>query len=262
VSTPLDRVAIWSALSPAQRDAVSTIHIAAQTPSTQADALAAGTPAQGCALYLAEHQKAGQGRMGRAWVSAPAEASLAMSLSRHFGVAMPMMSGLSLVVGIAIADALDVDGLGLKWPNDLVCDGRKLGGILVNLRAPPEGGPGCDAVIGIGLNLSLPEVSAIDQPWTDLERCGAPPRTRNMLVAILLERLLPALARFEAEGLAPFLDSWQRLDAFAGREVRVLAGDGVHEGRLDGITASGALRLRAGGEERIFHSGEVSLRTA
>ena len=261
MSAPLDRVAIWSALSPAQREALSTIHIAAQTDSTQADALAANTPLHGCAIYLAEHQKAGQGRMGRAWVSAPAEASLAMSLSRRFQLSMPMMSGLSLVAGIAIAEALDVDGIGLKWPNDLVCDGRKLGGILVNLRATPEGG-GCDAVVGIGLNLALPEVSAIDQPWTDLERCGAAPRTRNMLVAALLEGLLPAFARFEAEGLAPFLERWQRLDALAGCEVRVLDGDRVHEGRLDGITASGALRLRKDDEECIFHSGEVSLRTA
>jgi BirA family biotin operon repressor/biotin-[acetyl-CoA-carboxylase] ligase len=83
-----------------------------------------------------------------------------------------------------------------------------------------------------------------------------------MLVGALLDRLLPAFACFESEGLEPFLERWQRLDAFAGREVRVLAGDRVHEGRLDGITANGALRLRKDGEECIFHSGEVSLRTA
>jgi len=260
VSAPFDRVEIWSALSPAQREALATIHIANETASTQADALEAGVPAQGCALFLAEHQRAGQGRQGRAWVSAPADASLAMSLSRRFRMSMAAMSGLSLVVGIAVAQALDVEGVGLKWPNDLVAGGRKLGGILVNLRAAPEGA--CDAVIGIGINLRLPDAAGIDQPWTDLARCGATPRSRNALVAALLEGLLPALARFEAEGLAPFVEQWQRLDAFAGREVRVLDGDRVHEGRLDGITASGALRLRADGEERIFHSGEVSLRPA
>ena len=260
MSTPLDRVAIWSALSPAQRDALSTIHIATETASTQADALAAEVPAQGCALFLAEHQRAGQGRQGRAWVSAPAEASLAMSLSRRFHATMATMSGLSLVVGIAVAEALDLGGVGLKWPNDLVFDGRKLGGILVNLRARPEGG--CEAVIGIGINLRLPDAPAIDQPWTDLARCGAAPESRNVLLAALLEGLLPALKSFEADGLEPFLDRWQRLDAYAGREVRVLAGDRVHEGRLDGITANGALRLRANGEECIFHSGEVSLRPA
>jgi BirA family biotin operon repressor/biotin-[acetyl-CoA-carboxylase] ligase len=260
VSPPLDRATIWSALSPAQRDALSSIHIAAETASTQTDALAADVPAQGCALFLAEHQRAGQGRQGRGWVSAPAEASLAMSLSRRFRATMATMSGLSLVVGIAVAEALDVEGVGLKWPNDLVFDGRKLGGILVNLRARPDGG--CEAVIGIGINLRLPDAPAIDQPWTDLARCGAAPESRNVLLAALLECLLPALNSFEADGLAPFLDRWQRLDAYAGREVRVLAGDRVHEGRLDGITANGALRLRTNGEECIFHSGEVSLRPA
>jgi BirA family biotin operon repressor/biotin-[acetyl-CoA-carboxylase] ligase len=74
--------------------------------------------------------------------------------------------------------------------------------------------------------------------------------------------LLPALALFDGEGLAPFLARWQRLDAYAGRQVRLLEGDRVHEGWLDGITDSGALRLRANGEECIFHSGEVSLRPA
>jgi BirA family biotin operon repressor/biotin-[acetyl-CoA-carboxylase] ligase len=256
----LDRMEIWSALSPPRRDALATIHIASQTPSTQADALAAATPARGCALFLAEHQSAGQGRHGRAWLSAPADASLAMSLLRRFRRAPAAMSGLSLVVGIAVAEAIACEGIGLKWPNDLVAGGRKLGGILVNLRVAAEGA--CDAVIGIGLNLRLPDGAGIDQPWTDLSRCGALPRSRNALVGALLEQLLPALAAFDAQGLAPFLERWQRLDALAGREVRVLDGDRVHEGRLDGITASGALRLHAGGEECIFHSGEVSLRPA
>jgi BirA family biotin operon repressor/biotin-[acetyl-CoA-carboxylase] ligase len=260
VSASLDRMEIWSGLSPAQRDALGAIHIAAETGSTQADALAAVVPAQGCALFLAEHQRAGQGRQGRHWVSAPAGGSLAMSLSRRFARPMVAMSGLSLVVGIAVAEALALEGVGLKWPNDLVADGRKLGGILVNLRAGTEGG--CEAVLGIGINLDLPGNPGIDQPWTDLARCGAAPRTRNTLLAELLEQLLPALSEFESEGLEPFLPRWQRLDAYVGREVRVLEGERVHEGRLDGITASGALRLHAGGEECIFHSGEVSLRPA
>ena len=256
----LDRRAIWSALSARPRQALSTIHIAEETDSTQSDALAAGVPAQGCALFLAEHQRAGQGRQGRAWISAPAEASLAMSLSRRFHRPLAAMSGLSLVVGIAVAEALALEGVRLKWPNDLLADGRKLGGILVNLRAAPDGAT--DAVIGLGLNLRLPGDAGIDQPWTDLARCGAPSRTRNALLALLLEHLLPALESFEGAGLEPFLPRWQRLDAWAGREVRVLDGERVHEGRLDGITPTGALRLRAGGEECIFHSGEVSLRTA
>jgi len=260
MSARLDAEAIRAALSAPRRGELAAISIAEQTASTQADALAAPVPEEGCALFLAEHQNAGQGRQGRGWISAPAEASLAMSLSRRFRTSLATMSGLSLAVGVAVAEALALEGVGLKWPNDLVAGGRKLGGILVNLRAVPEGG--CDAVIGIGLNLRLPADTGIDQPWTDLSRCGAAPRTRNALVAALLEALLPALARFESEGMAAFIERWQRLDALAGREVRVLEGGRAHEGTLAGITASGALRLLAGGEERIFHSGGVSVRSA
>lgn len=260
MSGRLDADAIRGALSPLRRAGLAGISIAQQTASTQADALSAPVPEHGCALFLAEHQSAGQGRQGRPWISAPAEASLALSLSRRFRASLASMSGLSLVVGIAVAEALALDAVRLKWPNDLVADGRKLGGILVNLRAAPDGE--CAAVIGIGLNLQLPPDAGIDQPWTDLARCGAAPRTRNALVAALLEQLLPALSRFEAEGMAAFVDRWQRLDALAGSEVRVQEGERVHEGRLAGITASGALRLHAGGEERIFNSGEVSVRSA
>jgi BirA family biotin operon repressor/biotin-[acetyl-CoA-carboxylase] ligase len=266
MSDHLDAEEILAALSLPRRGELASIAIAAQTPSTQADALAAPVPERGCALFLAEHQNAGQGRQGRSWISPPAQASLAMSLSRRFHVPVAMMTGLSLVAGIAVAEALALEGVGLKWPNDLVADGRKLGGILVNLRAAPAGGtggtPACDAVIGIGLNLRLPPDAAIDQPWTDLARCGAEPFTRNALVAGLLEVILPALERFEKEGMAAFVTRWQRLDALAGREVRVHEGERVHEGLLAGITASGALRLRSGGEERVFNSGEVSLRSA
>jgi BirA family biotin operon repressor/biotin-[acetyl-CoA-carboxylase] ligase len=254
MSDHLDAEAILAALSPARRGELASIAIAAETPSTQADALAAPVPAQGCALFLAEHQNAGQGRQGRSWISPPAQASLAMSLSRRFHVPVAMMSGLSLVAGIAVAEALALEGVGLKWPNDLVADGRKLGGILVNLRAA--------SASGTGVNLRLPPDAAIDQPWTDLARCGAEPFMRNTLVAGLLEVILPALERFEHEGMAAFVARWQRLDALAGREVRVHEGERVHEGLLAGITASGALRLRSGGEERVFNSGEVSLRSA
>jgi BirA family biotin operon repressor/biotin-[acetyl-CoA-carboxylase] ligase len=217
---------------------------------------------QGWRLYLAEHQKAGQGRMGRAWYPRPPRQPGDEPVAA-LRVAMPMMSGLSLVVGIAIADALALDGLGLKWPNDLSATAASSAASWSTCVRRPKGGPGCDAVIGIGLNLSLPDVSAIDQPWTDLVRCGAPPRSRNMLVAHAAGTACCPRSHASSRGTRAL----PRQLAAAGRarrpaKVRVLDGDRVHEGRLDGITASGALRLRKDGEECIFHSGEVSLRTA
>lgn len=260
MSERLEAATIREALPAALRDQLTHIEVAESTASTQADALATGAPARGCALFLAEHQSGGVGRQGRAWHSPPAAASLPFSLSRRFRRALPALSGLSLVAGIAVAEALALDTVRLKWPNDLVAGGRKLGGILVNLRS--LGADASEAVVGIGLNLCLPRDTAIDQPWTDLARLGAAPASRNQLVAGLLGALLPALDEFEREGLAPFLPRWQRLDALAGQAVQVHDGPRVHAGESAGISPSGALRLRDAAGVREFASGEVSLRPA
>jgi BirA family biotin operon repressor/biotin-[acetyl-CoA-carboxylase] ligase len=260
MSARLDADAIRAALPAALCAQLVRIEVVASTQSTQADALAAGAPERGCALFLAEHQLGGVGRQGRAWHSAPADASLPFSLARRFARPLPALSGLSLVAGIALAEALGLDAVRLKWPNDLVAQGRKLGGILVNLRNAGDGD--CEAVIGVGLNLRLPADAAIDQPWIDLAALGAAPESRNLLVARLLSALLPALELFEAEGLAPFHARWQRLDALSGQPVQVLDGPRVHAGESAGISASGALRLRDGAGVREFASGEVSLRPA
>lgn len=251
--------AIRAAMASPMRAQLTRIAIAESTASTQADALAADTPARGCALFLAAHQTAGQGRLGRSWI-APPDGSLAMSLSRRFHCPIQALSGISLVAGIAVAEALALDAVGLKWPNDLVADGRKLGGILVNLRAGPDGST--DAVIGLGLNLNLPADVGIDQPWIDLARLGRTRPERNALVASLLEVLLPAFDEFESAGMAAFVERWQRLDALAGRPVRIHDGPRVHEGVSAGISPDGALRLRDDAGERLFNSGEVSLRPA
>lgn len=272
----LDPEEILAAMGAASRAQVASISLAFDTSSTQADALAAPTPLRGCAIFLAERQTAGQGRRGRAWAS-PLAANLYMSLSRRFAGGVAGLSGLSLVVGVAVAEALNArvslgqrgtghelaaPRIGVKWPNDLVANGRKLGGILVQLQS--EASARTQAVIGIGINVRMPEShgAQIDQAWCDLCGLGGEVPSRNALVAALLDALLPALAQFEHEGLSPFLPRWRRLDALAGKPVRVLDGPAVHEGVCLGIADSGALRVRQGEQERNFHSGEVSLRPA
>lgn len=270
MSDSLDATRILDGLDSTSRACVSVLSVVAETTSTQLDALAAPAPESGCAIYLTERQSAGQGRQGREWIS-PAGASIAMSVARRFRCDAAALSGLSLVAGIALAEALNLlpasaagpsAAIGLKWPNDLVADGRKLGGILINLRASNAGL--FDAVIGIGININLPREASpqIDQPWCDLGQIGKTVSSRNALVSALLAALLPALEAFERDGMAPFQLRWQRLDALAGQRVRILDGARVHEGIFAGITDSGALRLRDDGHERIFHGGEVSLRPA
>ena len=272
----LDREKILEALSAESRAQVQALTLAFETASTQADALAALTPQQGCAVFLAERQTAGQGRCGRTWAS-PLAANLYMSLSRRLANKLSALSGLSLVVGVAVAEALNAQAcasmrggfsrdssgfpqIGVKWPNDLVADGRKLGGILTQLRADADGGT--EAVIGIGINVRMPQsqVLQIDQAWCDLSQLGGADVSRNALAAALLDQLLPALDHFEHEGLSAFLPRWHKLDSLAGKPVRILDGPRVYEGISLGITDSGALRLRQGEQERAFHSGEVSLR--
>lgn len=258
----LDAVEILGALPAELRAQVASLNVAVSSVSTQTDALGAPVPAHGCALFFAEHQTGGHGRQGRAWLSAPAGGSLAFSLARRFHAAPALLSGLSLVAGIAVAEAIGRPDVGLKWPNDLVANGRKLGGILVNLRAARGGG--CDAVIGIGLNLDLSESAAqgIDQPWTDMARLTGSAPSANALASSLLAQLLPALADFEAGGMLSFVARWQALDALAGRPVRIHDGPRMHEGVSAGITEAGALRLRGDDGELVFASGEVSLRPA
>lgn len=259
----LDADEILAGLSAAAREQVRTLTLEFETDSTQARAWSATVPERGCALWLAERQTAGQGRRGRTWVS-PLAAHLYLSVSRRFETGLPAMSGLSLAVGVAIAETLREMGfadVGVKWPNDLWAEGKKLGGILVQLRGSAKGP--CEAAIGMGINVRMPRAQAvgIDQPWIDLSSL-APARviSRNALASALLEGLVPALALFEREGLTPFLPRWRVLDVLAGRPVRVHDDSRSHQGRALGITAHGALRLAEADGERHYHGGEVSVR--
>ena len=263
MSDALDAEAICAALPAAVAADVSALRVLAETTSTQADALSVEAPAQGCAIWLADRQTAGQGRRGRRWVSPPG-ASIACSLSRRFARDAAQMAGLSLAVGVALAEALHSLGypqVRLKWPNDLLVDARKLGGILVNLRADREA---CTAVIGFGINVRLPaeDAASIDQPWCDLATLADPP-PRNVVAAAVLASLLPALDAFDADGLAPLLARWQPLDALVGQTVQLTEGDTRHVGLCLGIAADGALRLRdAAGAVHDYYGGEASVRPA
>jgi BirA family biotin operon repressor/biotin-[acetyl-CoA-carboxylase] ligase len=259
----LDADRLVAGLSPAARAELADLQLAFETDSTQRLAQRAGVPAQGARVVLAERQTAGQGRRGRAWAS-PLAAHLYLSVARRFGGGLAALSGLSLAIGVAIAEALRAAGfapVALKWPNDLVADGRKLGGILVEVRGEAQGP--CDAILGIGLNLRMPEgwPSGIDQPWCDLAGLASAPVSRHEIAVRVLDALLPALRTFDADGFAPFAARWPALDALAGQPVRVLDGALARDGVALGIDPSGALRVRHDdGSVRAWHGGEVSLR--
>ncbi|RMH93391.1 biotin--[acetyl-CoA-carboxylase] ligase [Lysobacter pythonis] len=257
----LDAETLHAALAPACRARLAGLALVWQVDSTNSALLAQPPPAGGVRVLLAERQSGGRGRRGRAWVS-PLAANLYLSLDRRFASGLARLPGLSLVAGIVAAEALRaVTGLDirLKWPNDLLLDGRKLGGLLVE-GGGEHAGP-ARAVIGLGVNVRMPPAASVDigQPWADLT--GAPrASSRNQLAAALLDALLPALDEFDQVGLARFLPRWQALDALAGRSVRIRLAEGELEAEALGIAADGALRVRTAQGERLLHAGEVSVR--
>jgi BirA family biotin operon repressor/biotin-[acetyl-CoA-carboxylase] ligase len=224
-------------------------------------------------LLLAERQTAGRGRMGRAWWSATdasgdARGPSSLTFSLGLALAPRAWSGLSLAVGVALAEALDPRGehsVRLKWPNDLwLVDaagsaGRKFAGVLIETIAHPAAPEGRYAVIGIGLNLDAPSADAdIDAPtagWREAE----PEADAFTVLARLAPALLKAIARFETEGFAAFSGPYAERDALAGRRVTVSTTPPL-AGRADGVDASGALRLATDAGLRLVDSAEVSVR--
>ncbi|GAB2509318.1 biotin--[acetyl-CoA-carboxylase] ligase [Lysobacter humi (ex Lee et al. 2017)] len=244
------------------------LDVAWSIDSTNSELLRQPPPAQGARVLIAERQTGGRGRRGRAWAS-PLGSNLYLSVLRVFDGGLARLGGLSLVAGVAVADALRGLGfdVGLKWPNDLVVAEdagglRKLGGLLVE-GGGEHAGP-VRAVIGLGLNVRMPAcaAAAIDQPWNDL--AALQPQVEREAVALaVLAALLPALDAFDRDGLAPVLARWPEFDALAGRAVHLHGADGVHEAQALGLADDGALRVRhADGREAVVHAGEVSLRPA
>jgi BirA family biotin operon repressor/biotin-[acetyl-CoA-carboxylase] ligase len=218
--------------------------------STNAVLLAEG---RGDVLLAAEEQTAGRGRRGRRWYSAPG-AGVTFSLSTIVRRPGREMAGLSLVAGVGAARALRALGVAqaaLKWPNDLVVDGAKLGGILVETR-------GALAVIGIGINCRRDAAleARLRRPLAALEQFIAV--DRNLVIQRVAQSLLQALATFQAHGLEPLRGEWERMDAYAGERLRVRLADGrVLTGVARGLDGDGGLRLQTRSGLRAVRSGRV-----
>jgi BirA family transcriptional regulator, biotin operon repressor / biotin---[acetyl-CoA-carboxylase] ligase len=214
-------------------------------------------------VCTAEQQSAGRGRRGRQWVS-PYASNLYLSLLWEFTQGAAALEGLSLAVGVAVARALracDVPAVQLKWPNDVLYDGAKLGGILLEMSGDAAGS--CRVVIGVGLNVAMPKAAAgaIDQAWTDIKTItnNQHPR-RSRILAALLNELLPLVADFEQRGFTHWREEWQSLDALSDAPVMLHAGDVPQGGIARGVDARGALQLETATGVQSVYGGEVSLR--
>jgi BirA family biotin operon repressor/biotin-[acetyl-CoA-carboxylase] ligase len=260
----LDRDAIVAEVERAQRKRIGDVAVHWQIDSTSSELMRRAADSEDDLLVCcAEMQSAGRGRRGRSWRS-PLGGNLYLSLLKRFDHGMGALTGLSLAVGTAVIAALQdcgIEGAGLKWPNDVLVRGRKLAGVLIELGGEFLGP--CHAVIGVGINLRLPEqlAAAIDQPVIDLAALtGAAPPPRNRLAGRLLARLIEALDRFAQHGFAAFREDYARLDLLAGKAVLLRDAGGTHDGVADGVDERGALRVRKGGSVRLYDSAEVSVR--
>jgi BirA family biotin operon repressor/biotin-[acetyl-CoA-carboxylase] ligase len=240
---------------------VELLDACASTNSLLLDRARGGAPAG--QVIACELQSAGRGRRGNNWQSGLGD-SLTFSLLWRFAQGPAGLSGLSLAAGVAVARALAAVGVAdvqLKWPNDLLHAGRKLGGILIEVHS--DGPDSTAAVIGIGLNVRLhPSLrDGIGQAVTDVASISNEMPQRNRLLAAVLVELAQVLQDFAQHGFAPLRHEWIARHAHQGKPITLSSGDGnTVTGRAAGVAEDGALLVEtARGVER-FVSGELSLR--
>ncbi|MFN0186366.1 MAG: biotin--[acetyl-CoA-carboxylase] ligase [Aquabacterium sp.] len=259
--------ALWLALSPSLPGLAVEVQAQVASTNTRLMERARAGDATPC-LLVARHQSAGRGRLGRAWQSRPGD-------SLTFSLALPLaradIGGLSLAVGVALADALEPPSaatprLRLKWPNDLLlagsegdaggnAAGRKLGGILIEALA--RGGPRI-VVIGIGINLRALPSQGLSYGLASLDEIN-PAADAGGVLQQVVPPLVAALQRFDSAGFAPSMAAFARRDALAGRTVGTTLAE-APQGIADGVADDGALWLRVGPRRLRVVSGEVSVR--
>ncbi len=235
------------------------IHLEIDSTNTHLMKRAAAEAIDGI-VCIAERQTHGRGRRGRTWLT-PAGGNIALSLGASISVAMADVAPLSLVVGVAVADALErsgVTGVSLKWPNDILLDGNKLGGILIEIVRISRP---LDVVIGVGINvgsnveigarLGLPVGDALDRNLNV---------SRNDLVAALINSIHDLMRLFEAKGFASMRSEWEALHAHQHHGVRLISASESVAGVARGVTDNGEIILETEQGVRHFSAGEVSLR--
>ena len=259
--------AVRAALDPAVAARLAKLEVFTELGSTNRHLLAAAPPVGALDVCIAEYQTAGRGRRGRSW-NVPLGGGICLSAGWQFAGMPAELAALTLAVGVVVRRVLQrVAGLeiALKWPNDLVFDERKLGGILIELAAEAHGG--AHVVAGIGLNVAVPDEllpSLSDWPRGAIDlrtALGRNAPARAALAGALINGLAELFADYPQQGFAAYRNEWRAADYLRGRAVR-LDGEAGVSGKAVGIDADGALLVEtAKGERRRVVAGDVSVRT-
>ena len=212
-------------------------------------------------VCMAEQQTAGRGRRGRVWHS-PYAKNIYLSLSFNLQGGSESLDGLSLALGVAAAKCLTaqgVKGVGLKWPNDILVDGKKLAGILVELKGEAE--LGWKVVAGIGLNVLMSEAEGaeIDQSWVAISSLlSKNPNSRTRWGVLLIESIISTIEFYKVNGFKGLLAEWERYDVLFQKPIMVVGSD--LRGVCEGVDERGRLLMRVNDCVKVINAGEVSIR--
>ncbi len=262
----IDATAIHDALGPGVAARMDQLEVFAEIESTNTYLLQQHAPAAGkLRVAIADHQTAGRGRQDREWISAPGS-SLCLSLAYTFSARPDNLPGLTLAIGVAALNALrhsGIDDVYLKWPNDLVAQDGKLGGMLAESQF--RGDSGATVVAGIGINFDLPmqliqdNASRWAQRAVDLNTLVRRPPSRETVSGALIDNIVETLTVFEAQGFSAFAASWRQHDWLRGRHITVERSDGSISGTASGIDDDGALLILSGDSMARVISGSIVL---
>ena len=247
------------------RERIAFCEVAGQVDSSNTRLLEQAPPEDGqVQVFLAEYQTAGRGRRGRNWISPPA-AGICLSLGVGFDDSPQNLEALPLALGVATRRALGklgIEPVGIKWPNDLMAEG-KLAGILVELRHTSDDRLHLVAGLGLNYRLSDSQTVAMSDRWSDVSGMtdGTPP-SRKELVRQILPEWVAALDIFMLQGLSPFLQDLRLADVCRNQQVELVSDTSITHGICRGIADDGCLLLQSGEETKRIIAGDISLRPA
>lgn len=238
------------------------ISIFESIPSTH-DYLKSFRQCRSVKFCLAEQQTQGRGRLGREWHS-PFGKNIYFSCLYPFDKDISELGGLSLVVSLAILRSLQAMGLHeslcVKWPNDIMYEGKKLSGTLIDAQAESHGMS--QAVIGIGINVNMihDDARSITQAWTSMATILRASVDRNRVAAVLIHHLLDYLARFNRDGFAAFIAEWREADCLINKTITLQQIHDKVTGQVMGVNEQGHLLLKlTDGKVHAFSSGDTSV---
>lgn len=247
---------------------IEPVKVFSQIDSTNAELLRQFKAGANRPVCFAEQQNAGRGRRGRQWVS-PYGHNIYASFGWTFDGGAAVLEGLSLVIGIAVAQTLEDVGIAnaaLKWPNDVLINNKKIAGILLEMSGDAAGV--CHIVVGIGINVRMTDeqTKTIDQPWTSIEReLNTEEKSfsfeRNVFAANLIAQVVNVLKDYDTKKFHSYQKAWHQLNAFTNKNVELHLPREIVQGKFIGVNERGAVILNVGDRVETFYGGEISLRS-